>query len=138
MTAAGLLVALAASSGPLVTTAAASSALKDELAELTPLATGLQITGLGEPAGPVSSLIRRSGEREQAVGALAVRLGLERPVFTVETALPLTLSTRTGDVPLNLLARSGALEHVKGPGEHRRSRRLRLRPHSPARPDHAR
>jgi hypothetical protein len=32
-----------------VTTAAASSALKDKLVDLTPLATGLQITGLGVP-----------------------------------------------------------------------------------------
>lgn len=39
--AAGLLVALAASSGPLASTAAASSALKDELVDLTPFATGL-------------------------------------------------------------------------------------------------
>jgi len=122
VTAAGLLVALAASSGPLVTNAGASSALNDELVDLTPFATGLQITGLGESLKPAASLIRAAERRESAVRALGSRLRLEPPVFTDETALPVTLRTRGGDVPLNLLARSAVVDHVKvlsdvgGPG----------------------
>ena len=120
--AAGLLAALAAASGPLATTAAASSALKDELVDLTPLATGLQLSGLSETTRPPQGLVRAEQNREQAVRALGGRLGLERPVFTVETAMPLVASTPGGDVPLNLLARTDVLDHVKvlartsGPG----------------------
>jgi hypothetical protein len=115
---AGLLVALAASSGPLATTAAASSALKDELVDLTPFATGLQITGVDQGSTPSQEV----DAREQAIRALGMRLGLDRPVFTLETGMPLTVSTRTGDVPLNLLARTDVLDHVQilkrtgGPG----------------------
>jgi putative ABC transport system permease protein len=118
----GLLVALAASSGPLVTTAAASSALKDELVDLTPFGTGLQITGLSASRRGASRSIHAENAREGAVRALASRLDLEAPVFSVETALPLNVSTPTGDVPLNLLARTDVLDHVKilsqadGPG----------------------
>jgi hypothetical protein len=120
--AAGLLVALAASSGPLVTNAAASSALKDELLDLTPFATGLQITGLGETYKPASALIQAANRREAAARGLAPRLGLEAPVFSDETAFPLTVSTSGGDVPVNLLARTDVLHHVNllsevgGPG----------------------
>jgi hypothetical protein len=116
--AAGLLVALAASSGLLASTAAASSALKDELVDLTPFATGLQITGLDRASTPKTDV----DAREQAIQALGARLGLDRPVFTLETGQPLTLSTSGGDVPLNLLARTDVLDHVEilrrtgGPG----------------------
>src|SRR5262249_45233095 len=82
--AAGLVVALAASSAPLVTTASASSALKDELVDLTPFATGLQITGLARASTPSKDL----DAREQTIRALGARLGLDRPVFTLETGLP--------------------------------------------------
>jgi hypothetical protein len=111
--AAGLLVALAASSGPLVKTAAVSSALKDELVDLTPFATGLQITRLDRADRPGALTLRVADERERAVRALGSRLGLEQPVFTAETALPLRLSTGGGDVPLDLLARTEVLDHVK-------------------------
>ena len=120
--AAGLLVALAASSGPLATTAAASSALKDELVDLTPFGTGLQITGLDTTHEDVAQSLRRAARREQAVRSLGSRLGLEQPVFTTETELPLTVATSGGDVPLNLLARTDVLHHVEilrqtsGPG----------------------
>ncbi len=120
---AGLLVVLAASSGPLVTTAAASSALKDELVELTPFATGLQISGAERATGSAAATSIRAAEtRERAARELGRRLGLEPPVFTVETGLPVTLPTGSGDVPLNLLARTGVLKHVRilartaGPG----------------------
>jgi putative ABC transport system permease protein len=101
-----------------VTTAAASSALKDELVDLTPFATGLQITGLDRASTPSKQV----QAREQAIRALGARLGLESPVFTLETGLPLKVSTLGGDVPLNLLARTDVLDHVKvlertgGPG----------------------
>ena len=120
--AAGLLVSLAASSGPLVTTAAASSALKDELSDLTPFATGVQITGLSRMNGRLAPTLRAANTRERAVRALGSRLGLDQPVFTAETARPLTVTTSGGDVPLNLLARTDVLDHVQilrrtsGPG----------------------
>ena len=60
--AAGLLVSLAASSGPLVTTAAASSALKDELSDLTPFATGVQITGLSRTNGRLAPTLRAAND----------------------------------------------------------------------------
>src|SRR6516164_2129595 len=92
--AAGLLVALAASSAPLATTAAASSALKDELVNLTPFGTGLQITGLDSASTPAKAV----DAREQTIRSLGARLGLDRPVFTLETGQPLTASTGGGDV----------------------------------------
>jgi len=75
-----------------------SSALKAELVDLTPFATRLQLTELSETYRPAPGLVRVARDREQATSALGRRLGLEPPVFTAETALPLTVSTRTGDV----------------------------------------
>jgi hypothetical protein len=120
--AAGALVTLAASSGPLVTTAAASSALKDELVDLTPFGTGLTMTGIGQSSRPAAGMIQAEDARESALSSLGKRLGLEKPVYSVETAVPVTVSTETGDVPLNLLARTGVVDHVhvlakrSGPG----------------------
>src|SRR3954469_20636278 len=64
---AALLVALAASSSPLVRTAAASSALKSKLDEFTPFVTGLQIRGASYVPGSMSP--GRIAAREDARAA---------------------------------------------------------------------
>ena len=110
--AAGFLVALAGSSAPLVTTATASAALKNQLVDLSPLATGLEITQIASSTRPLAVLIHEADRRQQAISKLAARLRLERPVFTVESSLPVTLATASGDVPVRLMARTGVLGHV--------------------------
>ncbi len=117
---AGFLVALAASSGPFVTTGTASAALKNNLAGLSPLATGLVISGQIDSSG-TGTLPQAERLRSAASGSLATRLGLMRPVMTVETA-PLQALEGAGLTNLILMARDGALQHVKllqrvaGPG----------------------
>ena len=83
---AALLAALAASSSPFVTTAAASEAFDNRLAELTPLATGLEVTAIHYPAAVgAAGLARDEATREAAARALAARLpGVGKPVFTIE------------------------------------------------------
>ena len=112
--AAAFLVALAASSAPLLTTAAASAALRDELRDLSPLATGLEITGLGESTRPVDAprpLRRpaRAGDRGRSARACS----------SSRRSSPSSRRSRslcrreTGDVPVRLLARTGVLDHVR-------------------------
>ena len=82
----------------------------------------MQITGLSRTNGRLAPTLRAANARERAVRALGSRLGLDQPVFTAETARPLTVTTSGGDVPLNLLARTDVLDHVQilrrtsGPG----------------------
>jgi len=112
---AALLVALAASSSPFVTTAVASEALKNRLAELTPLGTGLELTSptfvVGHesrdhvtlvPADPGAAAVRSLAKRLPHVGQL---------ITTVEAG-PVEIVTPLGDQPVRLMARTGALAHV--------------------------
>jgi putative ABC transport system permease protein len=110
---AGFLVALAASSAPFVTTASASSALKDNLAGLSPLATGLDIQGLTPPLTSVAAETKIVARRQAAIQTLRDKLHLEAPVFTEASELPVAISSPTGDQPVILMARTGALGHVK-------------------------
>ena len=110
---AGFLVVLAASSAPFVTTASASSALKDNLSGLSPLATGLEIQGTIPPVPSAAATARIMARRQVAIRTLTGRLGLEPPVFTEESTSPIAVSTSSGDQPVTLMARTGALGHVK-------------------------
>lgn len=110
---AGFLIALAASSAPFVTTASASSALKDNLSGLSPLATGLEVQALIPPVTSVRAALRTAAARESAIRTLTGRLHLEQPVFTEQSAAPVAVSTSLGDQPVILMARTGALGHVK-------------------------
>ena len=80
-----------------VTTATASAALKNQLVDLSPLATGLEISQFASSTRPLAVLIHEADRRQQAISKLAARLHLERPVFTVELSLPVTLATASGD-----------------------------------------
>ena len=119
---AGFLVALAASSAPLVTTAAASAARKDQLVDLSPLATGLEITGFARTDLRPAEVASRADTGERAIETLTGRLHLEQPIFTYESGTPLTVSAPLGDLQVLLMARTGVLAHVKllshvtGPG----------------------
>ncbi len=109
---AALLISLAASSSPFVTTAAASEALKNRLAELTPFATGVQIQG-GTSLfhQSANSLAKEDAARARAVRGLAARLpGVGDPVLTVISGIEYTLP---GDTPVALMSRTGAVDHVK-------------------------
>jgi putative ABC transport system permease protein len=109
---AGLLITLAASSGPFVTTAAASSALKDKLAALSPLATGLELSGITGNSGTTRDQLRADDRRRAAVVRLQHELGLRQPVFTLESPAPMIVNSNRGSAPVLLMARSGALGHV--------------------------
>ncbi len=117
---AALLAALAASSAPFVTTAAASEALKDRLAELTSFATGVevqssrQLFGTESAAGstlPEPRLVGRPPSCGSRIGHVA------RPVLTMQTASPgfgqpVALVGPAGGTSVVLMARDGALGHV--------------------------
>ncbi len=119
---ASLLTALTAAASPFVSTAAGSEALRNRLAELTPLATGLQIEAplqlqRGTPAG----LARLASASEADAKRLAATLGeVGAPILTAESSPLYSLGSASN--PVRLLARSGALAHVKviahtsGPG----------------------
>jgi putative ABC transport system permease protein len=110
---AALLAGLAASSAPFVTTAAASEAMKNKLVDLSPLSTGLQITGAnGAYRESLQGLIRKADAQEASLRKLAARLHLESPVFTTES-LTLALLGPGGVTDVRLLARTGALAHVE-------------------------
>ena len=119
--ASGLLAALAASSAPFVTTASASAELKSNLAQLSPLATGLEVQWAGMVTRPLPALERSDDARAAALGALARRLHLDAPVVTLESAQPFQVNTGGGE-RIILMARSRVLSHVKlleqvpGPG----------------------
>ena len=117
---ASLLAALAASSAPFVTTAAASEALKDRLTELTSFATGVevqssrQLFGTESPAG----LDAGGDAARRAAAELRSRIGhVARPVLTTQTASasfgqPVALVGPAGGTTVVLMARDGALGHV--------------------------
>ena len=104
---------LAASSAPFVTTASASSALKENLAGLSPLATGLEIQGILPSASSAAAEAGIVARRQAAIRTLTDRLHLEPPVFTEQSDAPVAVSTSNGDQPVTLMARTGALGHVK-------------------------
>jgi putative ABC transport system permease protein len=122
--AAALLAALASSSAPFVTTAAASEALKNRLVELSSYATGLQIWSARGLGGFESQdrLLAEAGSRASAAHALAARLpSVGPPVITSESGA-LVAHGPGGDDGIRLLARTGAVAHVhvlaqvSGPG----------------------
>ena len=85
--AAALLAALASSSAPFVTTAAASEALKNKLADLSSYATGLEIRTTKQILGDESAAILASAAATRAAAAdrLRARLGhVGAPVSTTE------------------------------------------------------
>lgn len=110
---AAALLAVAGSSAPFVTTAAASEATKNKLVDLAPLTTGLRITGTnGAYTQSFAGLVREADTREASLEKLATRLGLERPIFTTESQAMTLLGPR-GDTDVRLIARTGALDHVE-------------------------
>ena len=124
MFAAALLAALASSSSPFVTTAAASEALKNKLADLTSFATGLEVRAGGQVFGGDSPafLTSRAALRDQAANRLRARFGhVEAPVFTTEAGA-VQVATSSGEGQVFLMARTDVLAHVKilssvpGPG----------------------
>ena len=111
---AALLAALAASSSPFVTIAAASEAFDNRLAELTPLATGLEVTAIHYPeTAGAAGLARDEATREAAARTLAARLpGVGKPVFTLETNILYVLGAG-GDSAVRMMVRTDAISHVK-------------------------
>jgi putative ABC transport system permease protein len=120
---AALLAALASSSSPFVTTAAASEALKNKLADLSPYATGLEIETVTQLFGAYSSARLESDARARvrAVDRLRGRvLHVGTPLYTTE--LSAHVAGPNGDSEVALMSRTAAIEHVKvlnqvsGPG----------------------
>jgi putative ABC transport system permease protein len=112
---AALLAALASSSAPFVTTAVASEALKNKLADLSPYATGLQIWSARALLGSESAAQLRDSadEHERTAAGLRQRIPhLRPPLFTYESG-PLLVSAPGGGDSVRLLARTDALEHVR-------------------------
>jgi putative ABC transport system permease protein len=107
--AASLLVALAAASAPLFTTAAGSAALSSKLDEITRFGAGLEVRR-------DDGLITAATPGDRALRTTASQLPyLDDPVVTVMTA-PLVAGRAGSPAPepvnVRLMARTGALEHV--------------------------
>jgi putative ABC transport system permease protein len=127
--AAALLLALAAASAPFVSTAAASQELKNKLAELSPLATGLELDthGILGRHWTVRGASEEQAARERAVEGIAAQVGsLGRPVVTL-MAGPFDATAHeslAGAFPPSviLMARTGVLSDIhilaktSGPG----------------------
>lgn len=118
VTVAALLAALASSSAPFVTTAAASEALKNRLAELTSFATGVEIDGALDVRGgdSAASLARQATAMETAGNELRARLGhLGPPVVTLQASgfsgSGVGVEAR-GITSVVLMTRTDALAHV--------------------------
>ena len=109
---AGFLVTLAAASAPFVTTASASSALKEKLSALSPLTTGLEISGQASGGRPTRTLLTNDDRRRAAVAGLQLALGLQPAVFTLESNTPLIVNSPRGSAQVLLMARTGALAHT--------------------------
>jgi hypothetical protein len=117
---AALLAALASSSAPFVTTAAASEALKDRLGELTSFATGVEIESNRQLTGAESAVqLNRARVTIGAAGAkVRSRLGfLGPPVVTTQTqpssfGPSVSIVGPAGSSGVILMARTGALAHV--------------------------
>ena len=134
---ASVLTALTAAASPFVSTAAGSEALRNRLAELTPLATGLQIEApLQLQAGTSASLDRLGIATEADAKRLAATLGevgRSDSDHRIEPALP----ARVGEQPG---AADGAHRGARarhGDRSHERARRLDLQHHRRARPSQA-
>jgi putative ABC transport system permease protein len=122
--AAALLAALASWSSPFVTTAAASEALKNKLADLSSFATGLEIRGVHEYVygdDSAAGIKKSEATRRDAANKLRARLAhVAPPVFTSEIGVQ--ISGPKGDTDVVLMARTDVLAHVKelarvsGPG----------------------
>jgi putative ABC transport system permease protein len=111
--AASLLAGLAAASAPFVATAAASEALKNKLAELSPNATGLELEsswllGRHNVGGALSARERF----DTTSRGLAARLQVRPPLLTTETSA-VYVSGPHGTSDVRLMARTGALAHVR-------------------------
>jgi putative ABC transport system permease protein len=110
--AAALLVALAAASAPLFTTAAGSAAFRSRLTQIAPLGAGIHVVrpGVAEERSP-SAILRDHARRgrlvSRAVGP-SPRLG---PIVDTLLTDPILVATdRTAYV--RLVSRTGALQHV--------------------------
>lgn len=106
-----------------MTTAAASEALKNKLADLSSFGTGLEIRTSTQVFGNESEAALRvaARRREAVVGRLRSRFGhMREPVFTTEAAAQ--VSGSKGDSSVIMISRTGALRHVNvlrhvsGPG----------------------
>jgi hypothetical protein len=109
-----LLAALAAAAGPFVRAGVESESLHSQLAQVTPLAAGLEIRG-EMPYAPVAS-------RRPAIDALARTIpGVGPPVLTTWFLQEVAYSAH-GQVEVEPMARDGAVAHVRhlasagGPG----------------------
>jgi putative ABC transport system permease protein len=116
---AALLAALASSSAPFVTTAAASEALKNRLAELTSFSTGVELLASRQLAGTESLAGLDAEARAAGVETATLRVGLGHvgaPVFTTQTQSggfrSVSIAGRAGVTGVVLMARTGALAHV--------------------------
>jgi putative ABC transport system permease protein len=120
---AAALAALAASSAPFVTTAAASEALKNKLVDLSPYATGLQIRVRTQLFGNYTTAALEHGARarDEAVRELRRQLPHVGPAV-VSTLARAQVAGPNGDSGVVLVARTNALAHAKklvqvpGPG----------------------
>jgi putative ABC transport system permease protein len=120
---AAALAALAASSAPFVTTAAANEALQNKLVDLSSYATGLQVTARTQVFGDITTAALEHGARtrDEAVRELRRQLAHVGPAVA-STMARAQAAGANGDSGVVLLARTNALAHVKklaqvsGPG----------------------
>jgi putative ABC transport system permease protein len=112
---AALLAALASSSSPFVTTAAASEALKNQLTELSSFATGLEIRTTGSQFGPASlrQLQQDAIQQVSAVDRLRINLGYTRRAVLTTEAGPVRVLGSKGESEVVLMSRTDSLAHVK-------------------------
>ena len=130
---AALLVALAAAAEPFVTTAAASAALKTQLSQLTPLATGLQIRDELDTydLSRQAEALPQARKREASVERLAKSLPFAGRLDVADLSPQrgdtdrqggILVTTPGGTAAVRLVARAGSVAHVKiltqtsGPG----------------------
>jgi len=124
-----LLVALSAASPPLVTTALASSALKDKLRQETPLGAGLEIRRHGSLGGAetIAHAMRAADARAAEVARISARLRYVGAPVTTMLSLPVVARSpadiASGEqIAVRLMSRPAALANVEvvrqvpGPG----------------------
>ena len=100
-----LLVSLAAAAGPFIRTGVESESLHSQLAQVTPLAAGLEIRGQ-TAYSPVAA-------RRPAIDAVARTIpGVGTPVMTTWFQQEIAYS-RHGQVDVEPMARDGAVAHVR-------------------------
>jgi putative ABC transport system permease protein len=113
--AAALLVALAAASAPLFTTAAGSAAFASRLSEIAPLGAGIHVVRSGfieqrSPAAILRDHARRGRVVSRAVGS-SPRLGPVRDTLLTDVVVVAGATGRTANV--RLVSRTRALQHVR-------------------------